>query len=233
MAIKAGFYGASCYDLIQYVGHTLSVMGKGVLLMDVSNEQSLTCSIPLPEDYDGSEFEYRGITFCIDKPSYMEMDYDIVLVYLGKNMYTDFDFDYVFCVTTAELHAIDDAAQILDKLRTEYKDDLSRDEAKSKSLSGSIYGSKINIIALGACVSQRYKYIAMQLGISRRDLTFVDLDDVTYACRLASQYDSVVRFSNLSSDFKELIYRLCCTFSGREISKKEYRKYQRLAERGR
>lgn len=228
MAIKAGFYGAPCYDLINYAARILAQLDKSVLMLDLSADQSLTCSIPLPEGYDGSEFDYRDVTFCVKEPPYMGMDYDIVLYYFGDNLGSNHPVDYTFCITTAELQVIASVADLMDQIQYDAApatESVNRDIRYMRNFP--------NVIALGVGVDQRFSFIAQQLKVPKRELTSINMDENAMLCRLACQYDNAFRFQRLSSDFKELLHRICSTLCEEELDTKLYRRAFKLAERGR
>lgn len=228
MAIKAGFFGAPCYDLINYIARILTKMEKGVLMVDLSEDQSLTCSISLPDDYDGTEIDYRDVTFSLEEPEYMGMDYEVVLYYFGQRPQRIRPVDYAFCITSAERHVIADVSDLMRMIRYDEAaapGDGRRDIRFSRGVP--------NVIALGPGVDVRFKYIAMQLEIPRRELVSVDMDDYAVACRLACQYDHAFRFQRLSADYKELLYRITSTLCEEELDTKLYKKAFKLAERGR
>lgn len=228
MAIKAGFYGAPCYDLINYVSRILTMMEKSVLMIDMSADQSLTCSIPLPDTYDGSEYDYRNVTFSLKEPEYMGMDYDIILYYFGLQPDVIRSVDYMFFVSTAELHVIADIADLMAQISIEESSASSNVKRDVRFLRNTP-----NVIALGPGVDLRFKFIAQQLNIPRRELVSVDMDENAMLCRLACQYDNAFRFQRLSADYRELLYRICSTLCDEELDTRMYRKALKLAERGR
>jgi hypothetical protein len=202
-------------------------MNQEVLMIDLSTDQSLACSIPLPAEYNGEEYDYRGISFSTEIPDCMLMDYDLILIYYGNNANTHIlPVDYAFCVTSAELQSIADLQDLIDHVQ------ITDKETHIESNPVFFSGDSPNIIAMGFGVSQRSRYIATQLSISRRNITVVDMDDTAMQCRLACQYDSSFRFEKISPDYKELIYRICCTLSGEEINTRKYKKIAHAAERG-
>lgn len=228
MAIKAGFFGAPCYDLINYVARILTQMNKSILMIDLSTDQSLTCSVPLPDTYDGSEFDYRDVTFCLDEPEYMGMDYEVILYYFGVNLEEIRPVDYAFCITSAELHVIADVADLMGNI--EYDNNSAPGDSRRDIR---FLRNAPNVIALGPGVDLRFKFISQQLNVPKRDLISVDMDENAMMCRLACQYDNSFRFQRLSADYKELLYRICSTLCEEELDTKVYRKAFKLAERGR
>lgn len=230
MAKKAGFYGAPCYDLINYVARILTQLGKSVLMLDVSADQSLSCSVPLPDAYDGSEFDYRDVTFSLIEPEYMGMDYEVVLYYFGADPEIVRPVDYAFCITSAEQHVIADVNAVRDRI---VYDDSASDDVNGVRGMVCFPRNKTNMVALGPGVDLRARYIAQLLDIPKRELILVDMDEGAILCRLSCQYDAAFRFRRLSPDYKELLYRVCSTLCGEELDTKRYRKAYRLAERGR
>lgn len=228
MAIKAGFFGAPCYDLINYVARILAKMDRGVLMIDLSQDQSLLYSISLPDDYDGTEIDYRDVTFSLTEPAYMGMDYEIVLYYFGQRPERICPVDYAFCITSAERQVIAGVADLMER--------IVYDESAAPGGSGRdirfVRGIP-NMIAMGPGVDARFKYIAMQLDVPRRELVSVNMDEYALACRLACQYDHAFQFRRLSADFRELLYRITSTLCEEELDTKIYKHALKLAERGR
>lgn len=79
----------------------------------------------------------------------------------------------------------------------------------------------------------RYRFIAQQLNVSRRDMVSVDMDERAVLTRLSCQYDNAFRFRHLSADYQELLYRICSTLCEEELDTRVYKKAYKQAERGR
>lgn len=224
MAIKVGFYGAECYDLIHYVSRTLYHMDVGsILLLDISANQSLTCSIPYPEGYTDDEIDYRGITFSSRPTQEMMLDYDIVLIYFGYEP-SHWRVDYAFIVSSCQLHEVAAAQETLEYIKFT---GLPQEEKTETYLKG-----VLNLIVLGSGATTRERFIAQQMQIPLSRCQAIDLDDVNMECRLFCQYDVCFKFIRISEIYKEVIEKMCMTIAGNKANAKLLKKAIKIAERG-
>ncbi len=228
MANKIGFFGTPCYDLIHYVARTLYQTGEAgdILLVDVSRNQSLTCSIPYPEGYElDKEIDYRGITFAPFLKKDMFLDYETVLIYFGLEE-PAISVDYAFLITDCELHNIADVQGVMPNIR--FAKNLHQVGEEQDVFAPGI----CNLLTMGYGAGEREKFVAAQLGIDLANAFAVDYDDATMECRLFCQYDIEFKFTRISDVYKELIEKIVKTILDGKITRKEYKQAAKLAEKG-
>lgn len=84
-----GFVGCDKYEILLYLSRILYHLNKKVLLVDFSETEALTQSIPIPDSLreDSSYMDYRGIDFIKGRNYYpcIEQKYDYILIDFGFN----------------------------------------------------------------------------------------------------------------------------------------------------
>ncbi len=114
MSIKAsviGFFGIEKYDLILYLSSLLLNLDRKVLIIDNSETEALTFSIPIPESMNPKicKINYRNMDFVKERnAAQYQMDYDFILIDFGfRTNHKDIPLcSFVYLVTDKQRHNI-------------------------------------------------------------------------------------------------------------------------------
>lgn len=238
MLTKFGFYGASCYDWLLYSAKVLKNCGMDVILIDMSENKSLSYAIPDIPGVKNQVIDYMGCSFATSIPKDAEDAYDTAFIYLGDTVNPSIHFDYTFCVTDCELHSMKPRIQLWEKITALDYAPSQKMICSSESGADEIDPDEEfttdcpHLIILGPMAESKYRYIAGQYSVDSKSCHAVDLDEGNMDCRISCQYDTVVRFSKISDSFKDLITKLCFTALGDTRDYKNFKKAFKKAERG-
>lgn len=103
-----GFIGIECYDLMLYIALTLRRLGCSCVLIDNSEDASLTY-VYQGSMQAGDVVDVAGIDIArlVDLAQSSNDQYDYVLVYLGFSEVTTKDYDEFYCVTDFQRHNVE------------------------------------------------------------------------------------------------------------------------------
>ncbi len=234
MSTRIGFFGTECYDLILYCARILKNCGKSVMIVDSTDDGSLISAVPPVKGVENEVLDYRGLHCFTHEIEYMDMDYDVAVLYYGFNYECFTKVNYAFLVTDCQLHNIEKCKRIVNVI-PEFVDSVQEDESEDERelLDTNVFESgMLNLLILGADATGRQRFICSQLGLEAEQCHAVWLDDGDYTARISCQYDAVFRFAKISPEYKDLIDKICYTVLGDDITIKEYRKARQKAERG-
>lgn len=229
MAIKVNFSGVPCYDFIQYVARVLYCSGYSVLLVDFSNDRSLEESIPIPSGIlQGHTIDYCGLRYAKDYYIKYELEYDYILYYYGQGAITHMKAHWQFVLVNSEEHSINCMLNEVSKyeLYNLVLYNSSKEEAEYP------LDNSYPVVVYLDMVTRKKELIKSKLSDSlSENFKICELTYNDYELRLLSQTENVVRFSKLSTEYKELI-KQCCLALLRCDEDKEFLQKYKLAERG-
>ena len=194
------FIGCECYDLILYLAKTLNALGASVLIIDNSDDRSLSTCIPTldsvdlgqPVDYNNGITTVRGLE---DVPN----NFEYVLIYHGKDTLADLSqSNEVFLVTDYQKHNVEFLQQV------ELDDDnypllVIRDRVSSKITPASIQ-EKLS-----------------KFEVDPNDVLVIDDTNEDLQCKVLCQYNTHVGFQNVSASIKEFIYTALSEYDRKSI----------------
>lgn len=194
------FIGCECYDLILYLAKTLNALGASVLIIDNSDDHSLSTCIPTldsvglgqPVDYNNGITTVRGLE---DVPD----NFEYVLIYHGKDTLADLSqSNEVFLVTDYQKHNVEFLQQV------ELDDDnypllVIRDRVSSKITPASIQEK------------------LLKFEVDPNDVLVIDDTNDDLQCKVLCQYNAHVGFLNVSTSIKEFIYTALSEYDRKSI----------------
>ena len=204
-----GFTGFCKSDIILYLSRILYIFGEKIAVIDKSNEQELSFSVPAQTSED--RLEYRGVDFylgCQNTPlSNLPLnDYSVILIDFGVNSETYEEvklLKVLFIVTDCNRHHTIPLSLWLKNLSTGIDSiRIIRDIAHGK-------------------IRPRYIDSLLQAGQFTNLLAKYEfpLNDVEYSTRLLTQYDDIFKFTKIPIDYRNMLVE-CIT----EILNKDRRK---------
>lgn len=231
MAIKISFMGERCYDLIHYISRIIYHMGNKVLLIDQSarDDRSLECSIPIPVGIEeGHTVDYSGVSY---SPKYFEKyegEYDYILMYYGSTyVATKLQSHWQYVICNSESNSIRNA-----------KINCSRGSLYTLPLKEQSEGveerfdNTIPVLLYLDLITNQKMLIEHELAVPTSNIKSCELSLGDYELRLKCQYDSAIKFTKISQDYKAIVKECCLSILGKDEDKTFLQAYKE-AERGR
>lgn len=215
-----GYAGCEAFDVVLYIGRTLTKLNRRVLIIDVSGSDALCCAIKHGMDLDSTEdiVNYRDINYIRKLPSEQDLEPfkdGVVFVVYGKNYIEDFQLtcnNFTVVVNTFP-HEINQVSGLLQKLlryennvRLLIRDIISEEDADRV---------KEQLSALSTTAEYDYLYM--------------DIEDYENAIRC--QVTQIVRFTKITSQMEKYIMeqvQLICS----DIKPNKIKKAFKLARKG-
>lgn len=194
-AVLIGFAGFCKSDIILYLSRILYVSGEKVAVIDKSNEQELSFSVP--GENSEERIEYRGIDFYLGfgntSLDYVPLNkYSVVLVDFGVNTEVYEDIPYLkvlFIVTDCNrCHTIPLSAWLknltvnIDSIRIIR--DITLGKIRPGYIDSLLQADQVTNLIAG------YEF---------------HLNDMEYSTRLISQYDDIFRFTRIPQDYRSML----------------------------
>lgn len=195
--------GVEHYDVIHYLASTGVVLGKRVLVTDLSGDGSMMATVPSAV-FANKVTEYVGVDFS-DSAEFLikhAKDYDYVFVYLGMGAQTIPAWaEEVYVFTDCQKHHL--AA-------------LSNVKLKANQYR--------KLIIRGSIDSKDYKQYALTVlknfNFDEKEIVEMPFNENDLNAMLAVQYNGDYRFLGVSSEIKDLIYKFYeVDFEEKEITK--------------
>lgn len=213
-----GFVGSDKYEILLYLSRILYHLNKQVLLVDYSETQALTLSIPIPETLRESNtyLDYRGIDFIKGRDYFLNMgkDYDYVLIDFGYNhgVLSNIKCHNIIYVTDLQLH-----------------------HAKRLKCS-SVKGNPQNYIIIKDVFPCKISPDLILKEISLKaiieDIYVIKQDALDIKFKIQSQYNQTFYFDKLSKSMKTFLKDIICRFD-ENLDKTQIQNAYKKAERGR
>lgn len=194
-------------------------LNKKVLLVDFSETEALTESIPISDVFNEntSYLDYRGIDFIKGCDYYFkvegEREYDYIIHDFGFNqeILSDISCDIIIYITDLQLHHVK-------------KIDIKREDNNPKRY--------IVIKDVLPC-KIRPKLILEQISkeVVVEDVYIIDQDDLDIKFKIYSQYNQAFYFNKLSKSMKTFLKDIISKFD-ENLDKTQIEKAYKKAERG-
>lgn len=213
-----GFVGSDKYEILLYLSRILYHLDKKVLLVDYSETQALTSSIPIPEILRESNtyLDYRGIDF-IKGRNYiqnMDKDYDYVLIDFGFNhgILSNIKCHNIIYVTDLQLHHA-----------KRLKRSLVTGNPKNYIVIKDVFPCKVSPDVI-------LKEISLKAIIE--DIYVIEQDALDIKFKIQSQYNQTFYFDRLSKSMKTFLKDIIYRFD-KNLDKSQIQSAYKKAERGR
>lgn len=204
MSKLLGFAGIESYDLMHYLGRTITRLGAIVLLVDNSDDKSLAYSIPNFDEFSKLGILNYGnvdVVTNVGADAIADAKYDYVLVYFGFN-FKDSLFqacDEIYFVTDLQLHNVFRLSRA----------ELSAD-AFAFLLIRDRYSSKMSPDLV---IEELQKF-----SLEKENVIYVDDSPEDVNSRILCQYNSRFSFKKVSKSIMDFIVKvLIIDFSEKEI----------------
>jgi len=186
------FVGIESFDNIQYMARILSNLGKKVLVIDYSETEALTWSVPQIDFIDIKKdiINYRHVDYTNQNiTDDMLKVYDDVFVAFGFNIIEEviLSCNKINYVTDLYINNIEKLNRIND-YKTERKYLLIRN-------------------VLGIKISPESVALQIEKNIPSENTSILPFSENDQINGLISQYNQTIRFTNISRPFRELLYR--------------------------
>lgn len=186
------FVGIECFDNIQYMARILSNLGKKVLVIDYSETEALTWSVPQINFIDIKKdiINYRHVDYTNQKiTDDMLKVYDDVIVAFGFNIIDEviYSCNKINYVTDLYINNIEKLNRIND-YNTEKKYLLIRN-------------------VLGIKISPESVALQIEKNIPSENTTILPFSENDLSNGLINQYNQTICFTNISRPYKELLYK--------------------------
>ncbi|HHU72963.1 MAG TPA: hypothetical protein GXZ21_13180 [Clostridiales bacterium] len=186
------FVGIESFDNIQYMARILSILGKKVLVIDYSETEALTRSVPELDFIDIKKdiINYRNVDYTkLDMTEALLKVYDDIIVAFGFNI---IDEEIMLCnkiiyVTDLYINNIEKLNRISD-----YKAE------KKYLLIRNIMGIKISPESVALKIDK---------NISPENTLILPFSENDQINGLINQYNQTIDLTNISRPFKELLYK--------------------------
>lgn len=186
------FVGIESFDNIQYMARILSILGKKVLVIDYSETEALTRSVPELDFIDIKKdiINYRNVDYTkLDMTEALLKVYDDIIVAFGFNI---IDEEIMLCnkiiyVTDLYINNIEKLNRISD-----YKAE------KKYLLIRNVMGIKISPESVALKIDK---------NISPENTLILPFSENDQINGLINQYNQTIDLTNISRPFKKLLYK--------------------------
>ena len=226
MAIKIGFYGAECYDLLQYVSRVLKSFKYKVLMIDQSVDKGLESTIPIPEGLKkdiGVVLDYRGIDYTDRYMKAYSKYYDYIIVYYGRGVQRLLKTDWMFVVDDGDVRTTKNIHEVMNMMPV-----ILADSKATRKEDG--YNPVEPVcIALGP-IAKNVSFSKYPVSKDNIETVEMDMDDILF--KYHCQLNNVFKFDKISSGYHDLLFKIIISILEKKYTSKEIKKVFKNAERG-
>lgn len=185
-----GFFGSDSYDLVHFLARTLQTLGTKVLVIDYTEEQVMTMTLPTPVRND--IVDYQGVAFASCTTDLTSQGFDYVFMYYG------------FCESGTIFEGIEEVYFVIDC--------QMQSIAKLKKLD--IHEEQFRGLIVRNTVPERdiLNYVQLELNkfeFGEKNTYVVPFSKGDISAMLSVQYDSVYRFDTVSNQVLNFITDFC------------------------
>ena len=212
------FIGIDKFDFMHYISRIIHHMGKRVLLVDISENKALKASIPIPESFELSEIDYRGVGFTTNIEEQIMEGYEYILIDFGFNINHDYieKCDQIIMVSNLELNHVEALAK------------LEINENKTTLVIRDTIPYKVDSV-----------YVKKQMN-QHEQIQYVyelEYDSIDYKERLNCFYTNRIKFKHCTKYMRHLVHRLTQDImdlnnTSEKSNLKAYKKAYKKAKKG-
>lgn len=226
MAIKIGFYGADCYDLVQYLSRVLFKFKYKVLMIDRSQDKGLESTIPIPKGLEKSNdtvMEYRGVDYSDRYMKSFNKYYDYIILYYGRGAQRILKSDWMVIVDDGDIRTTRSIQDVMQKMP------VILSESKATKSEDGYEPAEPVCISLGP-IARNISFEQYAVSKQNIDMAEMDMDDLTLKCYC--QLNNIYKFDKLSGSYHDLLYKIVISVLEKEYKSREIKQVFKAAEKG-